>query len=121
MRNQRAPNDEPLAGVERRDGAVVVHLAGELDVYNAPAIREVLLSLCGEQPALLVVDLEQVAFLDSTVLGILIETRGKLRERHSLRIAAPGVETERALRISGLDRHLSLYDTVSAAIAADAG
>ncbi len=111
-------NENPVGGIERRNGAVVVHLVGELDLYNAPEVREALLELCAEQPERLVVDLAGVDFVDSTALGVLIEARTKLENRQSFLLAAPGRETHRALTISGLDQHLSVHETVDAALAA---
>ena len=118
MNDERKRNEHPVAGIERPDGAVVVRLAGELDLYNAPEVRETLLQVCSEQPHRLVVDLAEVEFVDSTALGVLIEARSKLQNRRSFLLAAPGRETHRALTISGLDRHLSVHDTVEAALSA---
>lgn len=109
-------NAQPVAGVDRQDGAVIVRLAGELDLYNTPVVRQALLDLCEEQPGRLVVDLAQVTFVDSTGLGVLIEARSKLRDRGALVLAAPGLEVQRALQISGLDQHIAVRDTVAAAV-----
>jgi anti-sigma B factor antagonist len=111
-------NVPPVKGVERRGGAVVVHLVGELDLYNAPEVRTVLLELATEQPARLVIDLSEVDFVDSTALGVLIEARTTLVNRQSFLLASPGLETHRALKISGLDEHLGVHETVEAALAA---
>ena len=108
----------PVAEIERRDGAVVVHLVGELDLYNAPALRAALLEVAAEQPERLVIDLQEVDFVDSTALGVLIETRTKLENKKAFLLAAPGRDTHRALTISGLDRHLSLHDTLESALQA---
>jgi anti-sigma B factor antagonist len=113
----QALNEHPVEGVDRTDGAVVVHLAGELDLYNAPIVRTALFDLAAEQPERLVVDLGHVDFIDSTALGVLIEARRQLANRAFL-LAAPGVETHRALRISGLDQHLAVHETVASALAA---
>jgi anti-anti-sigma regulatory factor len=43
-------HEHPVGGIERRDGAVVVHLVGELDLYNAPEVRAALLEVCAEEP-----------------------------------------------------------------------
>jgi anti-sigma B factor antagonist len=112
-------NEPPVKGVDRRNGgAVVVHLVGELDLYNAPEVRTALLELAAEQPERLVINLADVAFVDSTALGVLIEARTKLENRQSFLLASPGLETHRALTISGLDQHLAVHDTVEAALAA---
>jgi anti-anti-sigma factor len=110
--------EDPIAGVDRVDGSVVVRLAGELDLYNAQTVRETLLECCADDPERLIVDLAEVRFIDSTALGVLIEARTRMPNRRSFMLAAPGLETRRALEISGLDRHFAVHDTVDAAHAA---
>ncbi len=110
--------EDPVAGISRNDGSVVVSLAGELDLYNAHEVREALLACCAEGPTRLVVDLSGVKFIDSTALGVLIEARTKLENRRGFLLAAPGLETKRALEISGLDRHFTVHDSLDAALAA---
>ena len=118
MTNGSPLNEHPVGGIDRRNGAVVIRLVGELDLYNAPEVRETLLKLCQEQPDRLVVDLGEVDFVDSTVLGVLIEARTQLANRRTFLLAAPGRETHRALTISGLDGHLAVHPTVEEALEA---
>jgi len=110
--------EDPIAGIARNDGSIVVSLAGELDLYNAHEVREALLECCSEGPQRLVVDLSGVKFIDSTALGVLIEARTRMENRRAFLLAAPGLETKRALEISGLDRHFSVHDSLDAALAA---
>ena len=109
--------EPPVKGVDRNDGAVVVHLAGELDLYNAHLVRETLLACCAEEPPRLVVDLADVGFVDSTALGVLIEARSRFADRQRFLLAAPGPEARRALEISGLDRHFNVHASVDEALA----
>lgn len=118
MTNESTLNEHPVGGIERQNDAVVIHLVGELDLYNAPQVRAALLELASEQPERLVVDLSEVDFVDSTTLGVLIEARAKLEKRQAFLLASPGLETHRALAISGLDQHLAVHDTVDSALAA---
>ena len=111
-------SESAVAGVDRRNGAVVVSLAGELDLYNAEEVRSALLDACAGEPETLVIDLEQVRFIDSTALGVLIEARSRMADRGGFRLAAPGLETRRALEVSGLDRHFLVHDTVAEALEA---
>lgn len=108
---------DPVTGVDRTDDGVVVHLAGELDLYNAHEVREALLACCDESPARLVVDLSGVEFVDSTVLGVLVEVRSRMDEKNAFALAAPGREARRALEVSGLDRHFNVSETVEEALA----
>jgi anti-sigma B factor antagonist len=107
--------EDPIAGVERLDGVTVVRLAGELDLYNAAAVREALLGCCAESPERLIVDLSDVKFIDSTALGVLIEARTRMPNRRGFLLAAPGLETRRALEISGLDRHFAVHESLDGA------
>ena len=118
MGDESRLNEHPVAGIDRDDGAVVIHLVGELDLYNAPEVRSALLEVWAEQPGRLIIDLAEVEFVDSTALGVLIEARKQLANGQSFLLAAPGREMHRALTISGLDRHLSVHDTVESALAA---
>jgi anti-sigma B factor antagonist len=110
--------EPPVTAVERTGDAVVVSLAGELDLYNAEAVRAVLLEECARKPERVVVDLSRVDFIDSTALGVLIEARSKLENHRGFLLASPAAETRRALEISGLDRHFGLHDTLDAALTA---
>jgi anti-sigma B factor antagonist len=110
--------EPPVAGIDRDGPAVVVRLAGELDLYNAHEVRDVLLAESGKAPERLVVELSQVTFVDSTALGVLIEARAKLPNKRAFLVASPQLEARRALEVSGLDRHFGVYETVDDALAA---
>ena len=117
-RDGNAGREDPVADIRRDDDRIVVSLAGELDLYNAHEVRDALLQCCAEGPERLVVDLSGVTFIDSTALGVLIEARAKLANRRGFLLAAPGIETRRALEISGLDRHFAVHESLDAALAA---
>jgi anti-sigma B factor antagonist len=108
-----------VAAIDRNGDAIVVQLAGEIDLYNANEVRTALLAETASEPERLVVELSRVTFVDSTALGVLIEARAKLPNKRAFLVAAPGLETRRALEISGLDRHFGVYDTVDEALAAE--
>jgi anti-sigma B factor antagonist len=106
----------PVLGVDAIGEARVVRLGGELDLYNAGHVRSALVEACAQAPERIVVDLEEVEYIDSTALGVLIETRTKLANRDGFLLAAPGLETRRALQISGLDQLFTVHDTVPEAL-----
>ena len=107
-----------MLGVEAVGAARVVRLGGELDLYNAAEVRSALTEACAGAPERIVVDLAEVEFIDSTALGVLIETRTKLKNRDGFLLAAPGLETRRALEISGLDKLFTVHDSVPDALGA---
>jgi anti-sigma B factor antagonist len=109
---------DAVLGVESAGNACIVKLGGELDLYNAPQVRDALTEACADLPGRVVVDLSEVEFIDSTALGVLIEARTKLDNHRAFLLAAPGLETRRALEISGLDRHFGVHESVSEALLA---
>ena len=108
-----------VEGVTDVGDGVVVKLAGELDLYNAHAVREELMRQAARKPARLVVDLGGVTFIDSTGLGVLIEARSRFETQAAFLLAAPGLEVRRALEVSGLDRHFPVHASVEEALAAE--
>jgi anti-sigma B factor antagonist len=113
---RRQLREQPVISVESLAGGTVVRLGGELDLYNADKIREALREAAAQAPERLVLDVAEVEFIDSTVLGALIEARAAMPDRKGLVIAAPGLEVRRALQVSGLDRHLPVLESVEDAL-----
>ena len=107
---------QPVTEVVRRGAHLVVRLAGELDLYNAPVLREALMAAVDSAPGRLIVDLGDVAFVDSMALGVLLETRSRLSDKERFVLAAPGAETRRTLQVSGLDQHIHVVDSVDEAL-----
>ena len=109
---------DPVAGVDR-DGnnSVVVHLVGELDLYNAHLVREALLACAAEEPGRLVVDLAGVDFIDSTALGTILKAAGQLEEGgHLLAVVAPDGPVRRLLEMTNLTGRFRLFPTRAQAL-----
>jgi anti-sigma B factor antagonist len=56
----------------QNNGKTFVFVAGEIDAYTAPKLREELLPLAEEQNKSLIVSLKEVSYIDSTGLGVFI-------------------------------------------------
>jgi anti-sigma B factor antagonist len=99
-------------------GAVtVVHVAGEIDVYTAPLLREVLDKQVAAGRTNLVVDLEKVTFMDSTGLGVLVGRLKLVRGQNgSLRIVSAQERILKVFKITGLDKVFHIYPTVDVAV-----
>ena len=110
--------DQPVREVVEQNGTVLVRLGGELDVYNAGLVREALVDAARRTGERVVIDLADVDFVDSTLLGVLVESRSHLANRRAFLLAAPGMAVRRALEVSGLDRHFEVHESVDSALAA---
>lgn len=107
------------AVVDRRSvrGMTVVTLAGELDIADFPLLGRQLRRLPDAPLPSVVVDLTQVAFMDCSVLRVLVSVHRRAQmQAGCLRIAAPQPEPLHLLRTSRLDQVFCLYDTLQAAV-----
>lgn len=101
-----------------RGASTVVHVAGEIDVYTAPLLREVLDKQIAAGRTDLVVDLEQVTFMDSTGLGVLVGRLKLVRGQNgSLRIVSAQDRILKVFKITGLDKVFHIFATVDEATA----
>ena len=97
---------------------MVVQIAGEIDVYTAPKLREVLIELVNEGHYHLVIDVEGVEFLDSTGLGVLVGGLKRVRAHDgSLAVVCTQERLLKIFRITGLTKVFSIRDSVDAAVA----
>jgi anti-anti-sigma factor len=107
---------DPVADMRRQGDASIVCLAGEIDLYNAEAVLNALRKACSGAGAV-VVDLSDVDFADSTMIGVLLEARSRLEGR-PLNLVGPPPQVVRALELCGLDGRLPIYATVADALSA---
>ena len=107
--------------LETRDenDRTIVKVGGEIDVYTAPKLREQLVELVGAGKYHLIVDMEDVDFLDSTGLGVLVGGLKRVRAHDgSLDLVCTQERILKIFRITGLTKVFGIHETVDAAIAA---
>jgi anti-anti-sigma factor len=107
----RAPTEVSMP-THRRPGHTIVALHGNLDTAAAPALREHLIAELHDSARLLILDLGEVAFCDAAGLAVLIGTQRRATGLGiTLHLAAPNPQITKLLRITGLDRALTLHPT----------
>ena len=105
-----------------KDGIEVIDVQGEIDMYTAPRLRELLIDLVSKGSYQLVVNLDKVGFLDSTGLGVLVGGLRRVRAHDgSLDLVCTRERILRIFRITGLTEVFGIYETVDQAIAARKG
>ncbi len=107
-----------ISSAYERSDALVVTVAGEVDIATSPQLRDELLGLLAARPRVLVISLEQVSFLDSTGLSALVAIH---RRAHAygvqVRLTSPARGPGKALHITGLDEAFAIYPTIATALA----
>ena len=103
------------------DGWTVVAASGEIDVATAPALRDQLTDLVEGGSTRLVVDLEDVDFIDSTGLGVLVGGVRRARAQEGdLRLVCTNTRILKVFQATGLDEIFTIGSTVDEAVAAEA-
>jgi len=105
-------NSSPFSvTIEQRDGAVHLALSGELDISTAQQLEDDLMRIEAERPELIVLDLRDLAFMDSTGLRLLIMADSRAREEgRRLAIGRGNEMIQRVLRLTRLDERLEIVD-----------
>lgn len=104
--------------VTNRGDHAILSLHGEVDLATAPRVRERMIQLVDAGERSIVVDLDGVAFLDSTGLGVLVGGLRRLRTLGGeLKLACANRRILSVLEVTGLDRVFPTYASVDDAVA----
>ena len=108
---------EIIKEIRRVDDAIIVVVAGELTLREAPEFHGALLALCEESPRNLVVELSEVSFIDSSGVGTLTDVFRKMNKRGG-RLALVGLRkmVRSVFEITRLDQYLAIFDTEEEAL-----
>ena len=105
-----------------KDGIEVVDVGGEIDIYTAPRLRELLIDLVSKNSYQLVINMDKVEFLDSTGLGVLVGGLKRVRAHDgSLDLVCAQERILKIFKITGLTKVFGIHQTVNQAIAAQKG
>lgn len=100
----------------------VIEVAGELDLYTAPRLKEVLLSAIDEGVSRILIDLTRVHFIDSSALGVLIGGVKRLKDRDGrLVLVSVDENVNWIFQITGLNSVFDIYTSRNEALASFTG
>jgi anti-sigma B factor antagonist len=94
------------ARIERRGGSCTVRLLGELDLATVQEARDALDRARGSDAGSILVDIQELRFIDSTGLALLLEAVRRNGEAHRVRFTRGTGRVTELLRLTGLDEEL---------------
>jgi len=118
------PTAEAAAALSAAPGPpwMPIAVAEELDLYSAPALREALLKALNAGNVNIVLDLSGTTFVDSSGFAVMVSAYQRVRAQGgAMRVSGAVPSVLSAMRISGLDRVLSVFPDLRSATAQDAG
>jgi anti-anti-sigma factor len=98
-------------GIEVRNAPdrIVLCLHGELDLASAPLLQEAIEKAGADAAAMIVLDLEELQFIDSTGLRIILAAHERTQERGGkLALTHGSAQVQRLLSITGVGEHLCI-------------
>ena len=104
--------------MEHAEGYSVISVRGEMDLHTAPTLQHAI-ERAAEDVGAVVVDMGDVAFMDSTALSSLMRSKDALDQKGvSLRLAAPSAAVERIFSVTGFSDYFEIFPSREAAIPA---
>lgn len=98
--------------------ATVVHATGELDLHTAPLLQAEIDEVLAAPPALIVVDLAGVTFMDSTGLSVVVATVAAMRDHGGeVRVVTAKKKVAKVFRLTGVDQQVGMFGSVQEALA----
>ena len=95
-------NHEFRTDVLQQGTSTVISLSGELDVSVSQGLSEELIDLIDGGATDLVIDLERLAFIDSTGLSAILQANRKLEGKGHLILREPTPLVRQVLEVTGL-------------------
>ncbi len=102
----------------RTDGdALVASISGEIDLSNSPILRSSLMGLIAQHaPKRLVLNLRQVAYMDSSAIAVLVETVRKIGKPGQVSLTDLQPRVKGLLEIARLDTIFRIAGTEQEAL-----
>jgi anti-sigma B factor antagonist len=98
--------------VRNADHATVISVSGELDLASSPALEEELERVSESGADVVVVDLRELEFMDSTGLSVLVRAHQAAQEHgRRLGLVNGSQQVQRLLALTGVAERLTLADT----------
>lgn len=95
----------------------VLAVRGEIDLFTAPELKQVLAESIEAGRVRIIVDLTETTFLDSTALGVLIGAVKRLRSRDgALAIVNVDENISKTFEITGLDQIFTIVSSRDEAV-----
>jgi anti-sigma B factor antagonist len=98
--------------VRSESDRVVLSLHGELDLASAPLLQDELDSAETDDPTLMVLDLDDLEFIDSTGLRVILAAHERSQERgQMLALTRGSQQVQRLMSITRAGEHLRIIES----------
>lgn len=107
--------------INRRESGdiVIFDINGEIDLYNAPEIKEKIKDEMNKGKVNIIINLDKVSYIDSSGIGVLISSLSNLKKvGGALKLINVYASVRKVFELTKLTSFFDIYDNESDAIAA---
>lgn len=104
----------------RESGEIIIFdINGEIDLYNAPEIKEKIKEEMNKNKVNIVINLDKVSYIDSSGIGVLISSLSNLKKvGGALKLINVYASVRKVFELTKLTSFFDIYDSETDALAA---
>jgi anti-sigma B factor antagonist len=99
--------------IKDHEGVKIIALAGDIDMYASPEVRQQLLRLIGQRVPVIMVDLTNVTYIDSSGIATFVEgLQGMMSYSGRLKFFGIPMKVMEIFNFSKLDKVFDMYGSM---------
>jgi len=96
---------------------VILDISGEIDLYNAPEIKDIINKLIEQKKYNVIINLKDVTYIDSSGIGALISSLSNLKKyQGGLKIINVFASVKKVFELTKLTSFFEIYDSEDEAL-----
>lgn len=100
-----------------RGEIVILDISGEIDLYNAPEIKDIINKLIEQKKYNVIINLKEVTYIDSSGIGALISSLSNLKKyQGALKIINVFASVKKVFELTKLTSFFEIYDSEDEAL-----
>ncbi len=105
------------AAIREVNKTILLDISGEIDLYNAPQLKDIINKYIEEKKYNIIINLAKVNYIDSSGIGALISSLANLKKyQGSLKIIHIGMSVKKVFELTKLTSFFEIYDDEREAI-----
>lgn len=101
-----------------KDAITILDIQGEIDLYNAPEIKDIIQKLIEAQKYNVIMNLEKVSYIDSSGIGAMISSLSNLKKyQGGLKIINVYASVKKVFELTKLTSFFEIYESEGEALA----
>ena len=103
--------------IKDREGGKIIVLSGDIDMYTSPGVRKQLLRLIDQRVSVIMVDLADVTYIDSSGIATFVEgLKGMMSYSGRLKFFGIPPRIKEIFNFSKLDKVFDMYGSIEDAL-----